>query len=292
MNGRTGLPDQPQMCPAPPESRLRRRFSDLLPRFLSAIAMIVAATVTAVAGGQWFAVLWWAAALAVAWEWQSLIGGTRFKARFILTGTAVSIAAPLAGAILLWPAVTVLVVGSGLVAAVSDPGQRLLAGSGVCYAGALVVALNLLRNSFPFGFESILWLFAVVWGTDIMAYVAGRLIGGPKLWPRFSPSKTWAGFSVGVVSGSLAGLAVAPAPGRYGVYILVGLAAGVVAQGGDLFESALKRRFGAKDSSRLIPGHGGVMDRLDGFVAAAVFAAILGVTRFGVEAPGAGLFRW
>lgn len=292
MKGRTGLQDRPQLCPAPPQSGLRRRFPDFLPRLLSAIAMIVAASATAIAGGQWFACLWWAAALAIAWEWQGLIGGSRFKTRFTLAGVAVSVAAPLAGAALLWPAVTMLIVGSGAVSFVADPGQRLLAGFGVCYAGALVVALNLLRNSFPFGFESIVWLFAVVWGTDIMAYVGGRLVGGPKLWPRFSPSKTWAGFSIGVVSGSLAGLAVAPAPGRYGMYVLVGLVAGAIAQGGDLFESALKRRFGAKDSSRLIPGHGGAMDRLDGFLAAAVFAAILGVIRFGGEAPGAGLFRW
>lgn len=292
MNGRTGLPDQLQLRPAPLPIGLRRRFFDITPRLLSALAMIVAALATAIAGGQWFACLWWAAAIAIAWEWQGLIGGTRFKTRFTLAGVAVSVAAPLAGAALLWPAVTVLIIGSGAVAVVADPGQRLLAGFGVCYAGALVLAVNLLRNSFPFGFESIVWLFAVVWGTDIMAYVGGRLIGGPKLWPRFSPSKTWAGFLIGIVSGSFAGLAVAPAPGRYGIYLIVGLLAAVIAQGGDLFESALKRRFGAKDSSRLIPGHGGAMDRLDGFLAAAVFAAILGVTRFGVETSGAGLFRW
>jgi phosphatidate cytidylyltransferase len=221
-----------------------------------------------------------------------LVCGSRFRLRFVLAGVAVSFAASLAEALLPGAALFALVVGALAVASLADAGKRLWSGSGVLYAGVLVLAVNLLRQSFPFGFESILWLFAVVWCTDVMAYVGGRLIGGPKLWPRVSPSKTWAGFLVGIASGSLAGLAVAPAPGRYGVYILLGLLAGAIAQGGDLFESSLKRRFGAKDSSRLIPGHGGVMDRLDGFLAAAVFAAVLGSARYGVGAPAIGLFTW
>ena len=254
--------------------------------------LVILALVTALVGGRLFGLFWWAATLAIHWEWQRMIGGGRLTARFLTGGIALSLAGPLAETQQLRLALAMLVAGMLACAALSGSGRRILAGFGVLYAGALIVSLSLLRQSFPFGFESIVWLFAVVWFTDIMAYVGGRLIGGPKLWPRVSPSKTWAGFLIGVGCGSLAGLAVAPAHGPYGAYLCVGLVAGAVAQGGDLFESTLKRRFAIKDSSRLIPGHGGVMDRLDGFLAASVFAAVLGIVRFGVEAPGAGLFTW
>ena len=125
-----------------------------------------------------------------------------------------------------------------------------------------------------------------------MAYFAGRLIGGPKLYPRFSPSKTWSGFLCGIACGSLIGLLVSPDIAPAAPMLLLGLLAGAVAQGGDLLESALKRRVGAKDSGHLIPGHGGVMDRLDGFLASSVFAACLGTWRFGVDASALGLFHW
>ncbi len=171
------------------------------------------------------------------------------------------------------------------------PARRLMAGAGVLYAGALAVSVILLREG-TLGFRTIGWLFAVVWGTDIMAYVGGRLIGGPKLAARLSPSKTWAGFIVGVAAGALAGLLVAPAGATSGAVVLVGLAAAALSQGGDIFESSLKRRYGVKDASHLIPGHGGVMDRLDGFIAATVFALLVGSARAGLDAVGTGLFNW
>ena len=175
---------------------------------------------------------------------------------------------------------------------VAAAGSRLAAGFGPVYAGTLVLPVLVLRASVPDGLQAILWLFAVVWGTDIMAYFGGRLVGGPKLWPRMSPSKTWSGFGIGIGAGALAGLAVAPDPSPRGSILFVGLAIGAVAQAGDLFESAVKRRYGVKDASHLIPGHGGVMDRLDGFIAAAVVAGCFGVARAGLDAAGAGLFRW
>ena len=268
------------------------RFADLGRRAASGAVLVVVALWTAFEGGRIFGLFWWAAALAIHWEWQRMIGGGRMSARFLAGGVALSLAGPLAETQHLGASLAVAGVGAIAVAALAGSGRHLLAGFGVFYAAALIVSLALLRQSFPFGFEAVIWLFAVVWCTDIMAYVGGRLVGGPKLWPRVSPSKTWAGFLIGVGSGSVAGLAVAPSPGPYAAYVGVGLLAGTIAQGGDLFESALKRRFDVKDSSRLIPGHGGVMDRLDGFLAAATFAALLGVIRFGVETPGAGLFRW
>ena len=286
--GTTGDPE----LPLTGEQGGGRRFADLLPRALSALVLVALALGTAIWGGRPFAMFWWAASLAILWEWQRLIGGPRLTARFIAGGIALSLSGPMIGSLQVGWAICLIAVGAIPVGLVAATGWRFFAAAGVVYAGALMTAVDLLRQSFPFGFEAIIWLFAVVWATDIMAYVGGRLVGGPKLWPRASPSKTWAGFFIGIACGSLAGLAVAPAPGPYGMYVALGLVAGAVAQGGDLFESALKRRFGAKDSSRLIPGHGGVMDRLDGFLAAAVLAAVLGVARFGVESPGAGLFSW
>jgi phosphatidate cytidylyltransferase len=138
-------------------------------------------------------------------------------------------------------------------------------------------------------------LFAVVWVTDIAAYFAGRMIGGPKLWPRVSPKKTWSGAVVGTIAAVAAGLAVVavvagaqPWPALAAVCLVLSIAS----QAGDLAESALKRRFGAKDAGKLILGHGGLMDRLDGFIAAAVVAALIGVARGDVSAPAAGLLIW
>jgi phosphatidate cytidylyltransferase len=133
----------------------------------------------------------------------------------------------------------------------------------------------------------------VVWVTDIGGYFAGRGIGGPKLWPRVSPNKTWAG----AIGGFAASLMVATGfavfgLGRMGPLLVLGAALSIVSQLGDLFESAVKRRFGVKDSSQIIPGHGGLLDRLDGFVAAVVLAAIFGFLRDGADGVGRGLMVW
>ena len=161
------------------------------------------------------------------------------------------------------------------------------------YAGALVASVGLLRVSPSFGLGAIFWLFAVVWGTDIAAYFAGRLIGGPRLWPSVSPGKTWAGAIVGALAGAVLGLALADWTNSLAALFGLGLAAAIVSELGDLFESALKRRFGVKDSSSLIPGHGGLMDRLDGFVAASFFAAVVASSASpgSTISPG-GLFQW
>jgi phosphatidate cytidylyltransferase len=132
-----------------------------------------------------------------------------------------------------------------------------------------------------------------VWVTDIGGYFAGRGIGGPKLWPRVSPKKTWAG----AIGGFIASLAIAAVFaslgfGKMGPLLLLGAAVSIASQLGDLFESAVKRRFGVKDSSQIIPGHGGLLDRLDGFVAAIVLAALIGILRGGVDGVGRGLMVW
>jgi phosphatidate cytidylyltransferase len=163
---------------------------------------------------------------------------------------------------------------------------------GLAYAGLSGISLALLRGSENDGLIAILFLFAVVWATDILAYFVGRAVGGPKLAPAISPGKTWSGAIGGTICGMIAGLAVAATAGGAGLFIMVPvvLLLSVVSQIGDLFESWVKRRHGVKDSSHLIPGHGGVMDRVDGLVAAAFALYVIGVLLGGAGQPASGLF--
>jgi phosphatidate cytidylyltransferase len=151
-----------------------------------------------------------------------------------------------------------------------------------------------LRSDSAFGFWAILYLFAIVWATDILGYFVGRWIGGPKLSPRLSPKKTWSGALGGALGAVLAGAAVTRYAGiaHFSAIVGLGLILSAVAQSGDLFESGVKRRFGTKDAGHVIPGHGGFMDRLDGFLAAALAAAIIGIARGGLNAPARGLLVW
>lgn len=166
--------------------------------------------------------------------------------------------------------------------------------AGLLYAGVIGLAPVLLRRDPALGFVAIVFLFAVVWATDIAAYFAGRALGGPKLWVAVSPNKTWSGALGGALGGvvaallvvQVAGLAIAP------MLVLVALALSIASQAGDLLESALKRRFGAKDASALIPGHGGLMDRLDGFLTAVLAAVMVGLLRGGFDGSARGLLVW
>ena len=287
--------------PAAPAAPSGPNFSDLRTRVISALVMVAAAVAALVWGGAPFILFWLAAAIAMNWEWQRLVGEQRRLPRVVVGGAALAIACAFAAQN--GPDIALMILLSGALAAgwLAAPGLRVWAGAGVFYAGALIVSIAIIRPPFPaiieppYNLRAILWLFAVVWGTDVMAYFGGRLIGGPKLWPRVSAGKTWSGTLVGIVSGALLGLAVAainPAgPVAVVPLLLVGIAAGAAAQAGDLLESSVKRRFGVKDSSQLIPGHGGVMDRLDGFVAAALFVALLSVAR-GSATVAEGLFVW
>lgn len=271
--------------------------TDLMPRLLSAIVMIVLALGALWAGGHWFTAFWLVAAAAVFWEWLGLMGSPQRTA--LAAGGAALLAAIAAFAANAAAELAILLTLLGAVAAavVERKTRPVWAGSGFIYAGAMLIGVLSLRHSLLFGREAILWLFAVVWGTDILAYFGGRLVGGPKLWPRVSPSKTWSGFLTGVTGGAIAGaivLALSLPAGRqsFVAFILLGLLAGAVAQGGDLLESSIKRHFGVKDSSHLIPGHGGFMDRLDGFIAATALAAIIGLARGGEINAATGLLIW
>ncbi|MDB5597131.1 MAG: phosphatidate cytidylyltransferase [Hyphomicrobiales bacterium] len=281
--------------PAPAAPKTSTTLADLGPRLASGVLMIAMALTSLAVGGWPFIIFWLIAGLAVNWEWQRMTGGAREPARFLLGSLVLIAVALLVGNAKRDEAVLVLLFGTIVLAAVASTGSRLWNAAGLLYSGALVLSVALLRLSKIDGFESILWLFAIVWGTDIMAYFGGRLIGGAKLWPRVSPSKTWSGFLVGISSGALLGLV---AVSFYAVkvdaipLVLIGVFVGAVAQGGDLFESSVKRRFGFKDSSHLIPGHGGFMDRLDGFIAAVTFVAVFGAAKAGAATAAHGLFIW
>jgi phosphatidate cytidylyltransferase len=192
-----------------------------------------------------------------------------------------------------WGAAAIIVAWewSKLVARARNRAGWLAAGG--LYALATLVAPLLLRADPVYGLEAVLFLFAIVWLTDVLGYVVGRVVGGPRLWPAISPNKTWSGALGGIFGALAAGLAVAAYDALASVPVaIVAMILSMVAQAGDLFESAVKRRFGVKDTSHLIPGHGGLMDRLDGFIAAALVASVIGLLRAGPDAVARGLLVW
>jgi phosphatidate cytidylyltransferase len=287
--------DAPGKNPPAPNFSGRRCLADLLPRVLSAIVLMAAALVSVWRGGLVFDLIWLGATVAVGCEWQNLIAAPNRRVRFFLVALGLVVSAYFSDKAWFGTACSLLG-GCGLAAALAaGPGQRIWAFGGIVYAGLLLVSAAALHGSAEYGARSIVWLFAVVWGTDVFAYFGGRLIGGAKLWPRISPSKTWSGTLTGIFAGAVLGAAA----GDYGLgnpwralpLFVLGLAAAAVSQAGDIFASWVKRHFDAKDSSGLIPGHGGFMDRLDGFIAAAAFAALFGSVR-GLDSIAAGLFDW
>jgi phosphatidate cytidylyltransferase len=166
--------------------------------------------------------------------------------------------------------------------------------AGVLYAGIFLVSMLSLRSDQHLGLIALIWLFALIWTADIAAYFIGGALGGPKLWPAVSPNKTWSGAIGGTIGGLVAGATALVAAGLSlrPIHALVMLVVVIAAQLGDLMESAIKRRFGVKDSSQLIPGHGGLMDRCDSLVAAAAVALSIGLARAGIHAPAEGLLLW
>ncbi len=271
--------------------------SDLLPRVASAIVMVALALGALWLGGRWFVAFWFIASAAIVWEWLGLIGSQRRTLSSGISAAVLAVAAGLVANGALEFAALAAVLGAAVLAILERNAKPIWAATGFVYAAILLLSVTSLRLSVYNGFNAILWLFAVVWGTDILAYFGGRLIGGPKLWPQVSPSKTWSGFICGVTGGMLAGLValivqVPPTQRSIVAFVILGLVLGAVSQGGDLFESSIKRRFGVKDASQLIPGHGGFMDRLDGFIAACGAAALIGLLRGGSANPATGLLLW
>jgi phosphatidate cytidylyltransferase len=252
-------------------------------RAVSALVLAPVAIVAAYLGGWVFIVVCALAAGAVLWEWTQLVARGA-EPRILAPGfAALAVAAAFVGTSAAAAAICAIAIGAilaGVMVAVW-PRREVPQVTPAWGAGGVIYA-------------GIVLLFAVVWATDIFAYLVGRSIGGPLLWPRLSPNKTWSGAIGGFLGGVAAGVAVAYASGgtRGAVAGALALALSLVAQGGDLFESAIKRRFGVKDTGHLIPGHGGVMDRLDGFLVAAFAAVLIGILRQGVAAPARGLLVW
>jgi phosphatidate cytidylyltransferase len=277
---------------AAPAAAVEQGSRNLLTRVIVALVLAPVAIVIAHAGGSLWTGLVTLAAIGLYVEWLRVIGAAR-EARVVASGVVgLAISGFCLGIGRIDAALVALALGLAGVGLLS-PERRIWTATGFFYGAAAQMASVLVRLDQTYGFIALIMILLVVWATDIGGYFAGRGIGGPKLWPRVSPKKTWAG-AIGGFAASLviaAGFA-AFGIGKTGPMLLLGAALSVVSQLGDLFESAVKRRFGVKDSSHLIPGHGGLMDRLDGLVAAMVVAAIFGLLRGGIDGVGRGIMVW
>jgi phosphatidate cytidylyltransferase len=274
----------PALVDAPP-----RRWTDLRARAISALLLAPAVLACVWAGGVAFYALAVAATLGMALEWSRLFGHLDRSAPTI-TVICVTLAAVVLGARdLAFAAMGVTVIGTLVVAVLAGAGRRIPFALGVPYIGLGMAALVWFRGDPDNGLAAVLVLILLVWASDIGAYMTGRWLGGPKLALAISPNKT--------VSGAVGGLVVAVGVALVASFALrppdswiktAALAAvlGLAAQAGDLFESAIKRKVGAKDSGRLIPGHGGLLDRLDALITAAPVAAAL------AWAAGRGVVFW
>lgn len=228
-----------------------------------------------------------------AWEWGHLTRGNGFDATALISAVTVAAVAVLVA--LGQPDLAALILAAASVAIfVTTPARSEAAWSlaGLLYVALPAAALIWLRSDVTLGALALVYLFAVAWTTDTASYGAGRLIGGPKLAPRISPRKTWSGFVVGALTPALVGLAFAAALKSTSAawLALVSVALALACQAGDLTESWVKRRFGAKDMSQIIPGHGGLLDRVDGLLFAAMLAAVIALRD--PANPGRGLLDW
>ena len=250
----------------------RKDWSDLGARIVSSLFLASAGIGAAWVGGPWIAAAAGAAVVAMSYEWARMSEPDAFTPAFLFALSGALGAVMFAS----WRELAWGLLWLALCSAVSAVRRRSLTSVletmlGALYIGAPCAVFVWLRGRQPEGLETILTLFAVIWSADVFAYLGGKLIGGPKIARGLSPNKTWSGIILGVLAGMGAGFCCglvfgAAAPG----WIWLGVGALIAFTGlmGDLFESFLKRRFGVKDASRLIPGHGGVLDRIDGLMAA------------------------
>jgi len=262
-------------------------------RVLSALILALPALAAVYVGGLLFDLLLGVVVLLMAFEWDRLCAGPRnssTKANDPATwALALAILAVVAAVVLQAPALALWLTLAGfatvfLIARGIDRRAPLLQALGALYIGVPYVALVWLRADPAVGLVTVFWLLGVVWATDTGALFAGRSIGGPKLAPVVSPNKTWAGLAGGMLAAAAVGAAFAlwlGSPVVLAALISAGLA--VVAQAGDLTESLVKRHFGVKDSGTIIPGHGGIFDRVDGLLAVAPVWALVVLVDAGWE---------
>lgn len=270
--------------------------SNLQLRVISGIVLIVGALTLTWAGGIWYRLLCVAIGAAVLYEWISMTlpNGSQPVHRVLLSvilGAVLVLLLVGAPATVLLPVLAGSLVLGVIHAVVSKAGFWPV--SGLAYSALVAVSLALLRGADHAGLVVTLFLFAVVWCTDIFAYFVGRAIGGPKLAPSISPGKTWSGAVGGTTAAVIAGILVAHFAGMtwgLGALALLVVGLSVISQIGDLFESKLKRLCSVKDSSQMIPGHGGVMDRVDGLATAAMALYIIGICFATIENPAAAFF--
>jgi phosphatidate cytidylyltransferase len=261
-----------------------KRWKDLRKRALSAAVLGPAAVACIWMGAEAFTAMMALAVAILAWEWVHLCG----RRTRVFPGLAVPLVVMGAGALAVvdhvrW-SLALLVAGflatwagaRAMPHTINQPAGRLAAG--VLYIGLAGIALIELRHDTEAGRANVLFLFLVVWASDIGAYMAGRAFGGPKLAPAISPNKTWSGALGGLAAANAVALACALSfqpEARVLSVMVVATVLGIASQAGDLLESAIKRHFKVKDTSSLIPGHGGLLDRLDGVLAAAPVAALM-----------------
>lgn len=289
--GPADSPSSPSAGPPPPVGN--RIGKDLGPRVMSGVVLAAIAI-----GAIWYgpiplAVLMASVGGIVAWEWGHIVRGAEIDAAMSAHVATVIAGIVLTGLGLAGPALLGVVIGTILTGLLSFGRHSVLSSVGVLFASLPGMALLWLRSDEPLGAAAVYFIVAAVAATDIAAYFSGRLIGGPKLWPSVSPNKTWAGLLGGVTAAALAGLITSYlVRGSSPVHLtFMGAGLAVVAQAGDLAESALKRRFGTKDASALIPGHGGFMDRVDGLATAAI--AVAGwAALMDMIAPARALLTW
>jgi phosphatidate cytidylyltransferase len=273
---------------------LSRVGSDLWPRVVSGIVMAVVALGLTVADTTSFALLVLAIALVVSWEWGRMVRGT--DADIVLSAHLGGVAASILLAAIGLPALGILALAMStiLVALLAFGRASMLSALGVACAGLPGVSLLWVRADGNTGLWAVLYILLSVVVTDVGAYFSGRLIGGPKIWPRISPNKTWAGLFGAMTAAAASGWmfgSFCPVPASPEKLAIGGVIIAIVAQVGDFAESALKRRFGTKDASSLIPGHGGFMDRVDGLTAAAIAVGLYAVINSPM-APARAILTW
>lgn len=260
------------------------RFGDLGLRVVSGLVLAAIAFANVWAGGAWAAAFLSLALVLMIWEYHRMVTGDgRALAPPLVVAAIAGVAALTATAVSSTGHGLVLLAAGAVVVAVSSGRRAGWMAAGFVYMALAMGALLVLRAKEPEGVFLIVWMVLVVVATDVGAYFVGRAVGGAKLWKAVSPGKTWSGavggLAAAAITGLVFGLAMQWNPIRIG-FLSIGIS--VCAQAGDLLESAVKRRFGVKDASALIPGHGGVLDRLDGIMGGVWFFAICDALGIGV----------